>query len=74
MSQTLEGKVISNKTQKTVTVEVFRFKKHPLYGKYVKVSKKYKAYTEEKIPEGTSVVIESTRPISKDKKWKVVKK
>lgn len=72
MSQILEGKVRSNKTHGMVTVEVFRFKKHPLYGKYVKVSKKYKANTEKKIPEGTNIAIESTRPMSKDKKWKVV--
>lgn len=73
MRQILEGKIISNKTQGTVTVKVSRFKKHPLYGKYIKISKKYKAHSNEKIPEGANVKIESTRPLSRDKKWKVVK-
>lgn len=73
MSQILKGKVTSNKTEGTVTVEVFRFKKHPLYGKYVKISKKYKAHSKEKIPEGTSVAIKSIKPMSKDKKWEIIK-
>lgn len=58
----------------TVTVKVSRLKKHLLYGKYIKVHKKYKAFVEEKLDEGTEVTIESTKPISKDKKWKVIKK
>lgn len=73
MRQILEGKIISNKMKNTVTVKVSRFKKHPLYGKYIKISKKYNAHTNEQIPEGANVEIESTRPLSKDKKWKVVK-
>ena len=72
MAQQLKGKVISNKMNKTVVVEVLRLKKHPRYGKFIKISDNYKAHTEESIPVGSSVIIELTRPISKDKCWKVV--
>lgn len=58
---------------KTAVVEVSRLKRHRLYGKFVKISKKYKAHAEEQIPEGATVIIESTKPVSKDKKWKVIK-
>lgn len=71
--QTFKGKVVSNKMRKTVVVEVARLKKHPIYKKYLKLSKKYKAHTNELIEEGKSVIIESAKPISKDKKWKVIK-
>ena len=73
MTQELKGKVVSNKLAKTVVVEVSRLKKHPLYGKYVKISKKYKAHAEEQIPEGKTVILRSTKPRSKDKKWAVFK-
>ncbi len=72
MSQILKGKIVSNKTAKTVVVEVNHLKKHRIYGKYMKISKRYKVHTEEQIPEGSVVEIVSSRPISKDKKWKVV--
>lgn len=71
--QTLKGKVVSNKMQKTAVVEVARLKKHPVYKKYLKLSKRYKAHANEPIEEGKTVIIESTKPISKDKKWKVIK-
>lgn len=71
--QKLKGKIVSNKMQKTVVVEVTRLKKHPIYGKFIKVSKKYKAHAEEPIDIGKAVVIRSTKPISKWKKWIVVK-
>jgi small subunit ribosomal protein S17 len=71
---TLKGVVVSDKMDKTVVVSVSRFVKHPLYGKFYKVSKKYKAHDEEnKYKTGDSVEIMETRPISKDKKFKVVK-
>lgn len=73
MAQELKGKIVSNKMAKTVVVEISRLKKHRLYGKFMKISKKYKAHSEEIIPEGTTVIIKSTRPISKDKKWVVSK-
>lgn len=69
----LKGKIASNKMDKTVVVEISRLKKHPVYGKYVKISKRFKAHTEEQVPEGSTVIIESGRPMSKDKKWSVVK-
>ena len=72
MAQKLKGKVVSNKMTNTVVVEVLRLKKHPRYGKFIKVSDNYKAHTTEVIPTGSSVVIESTRPISRDKRWKVI--
>ncbi len=70
----LKGVVVSDKMQKTVVVSVSRFVKHPLYGKFYKVSKKYKAHDEEnKFKVGDNVEIIETRPISKDKRFKVVK-
>lgn len=70
---TLQGIVVGDKMNKTVVVSVTRFIKHPKYGKYYKVSKKYKAHDEEnKFKIGDKVSIEETRPISKDKKFKVV--
>ncbi|MFA5932351.1 MAG: 30S ribosomal protein S17 [Candidatus Paceibacterota bacterium] len=69
----LKGVVVGDKMDKTVVVSVSRFIKHPLYGKFYKVSKKYKAHDEEnKFKTGDNVEIVETRPISKDKKFKVV--
>jgi small subunit ribosomal protein S17 len=71
---TLKGVVVSNKMQKTVIVSVSRFIKHPLYGKFYKVSKKYKAHDEEnKYKIGDKVEIMETKPISKDKHFKVIR-
>ena len=71
--RTLQGVVVSDKMTKTVVVSVSRFVKHPLYGKYYKVSKKYKAHDENnKYKTGDKVVIVETKPISRDKKFKVV--
>jgi small subunit ribosomal protein S17 len=69
----LSGIVVSDKMNKTVTVLVDRFVKHSKYGKFMKVSKKYKAHDEDgKYKEGDKVSIEETKPISKDKAFKVV--
>jgi small subunit ribosomal protein S17 len=69
----LKGVVVSDKMDKTIVVSVSRFIKHPLYGKFYKVSKKYKAHDEEnKYKTGDSVEIIETRPISKDKRFKVI--
>lgn len=71
----LKGIVVSDKMDKTVIVNVSRFVRHPLYGKFYKVSKKYKAHDEEnKYKIGDKVEIKETRPISKDKRFKVVTK
>lgn len=72
MKQTLQGVVISNKTQKTVVVEVVRLKKHPRYGKYITQSRRYQAHTEKPIALGSTVRIVSVRPISKAKRWSVL--
>ena len=69
----LKGMVVSDKMDKTVVVSVSRFVKHPKYGKYYKVSKKYKAHDpENKHKVGDAVEIVETRPISKDKRFKVL--
>ncbi|OGI58281.1 30S ribosomal protein S17 [Candidatus Nomurabacteria bacterium RIFCSPHIGHO2_02_FULL_37_45] len=69
----LVGVVVSDKMDKTVTVSVSRFIKHPLYGKFYKVNKKYKAHDEEnKYKIGDKIEIIETRPISKDKRFKVI--
>lgn len=73
--QVLSGVVVSDKMDKTVVVAVSRFVKHPLYGKYYKITKKYKAHdAENKHKVGDKVTISSTKPISKDKHFKVVEK
>ncbi len=70
---TLKGVVVSDKMDKTVVVSVSRFVKHPKYGKFYKVSKKYKAHDEDnKFKVGDQVEIKETKPISKDKKFTVV--
>jgi len=69
----LKGTVVSDKMEKTITVLVNRFVKHPKYKKYLKTSKKYKAHDgTNKHKVGDSVVIEETRPISKDKHFRVI--
>lgn len=71
----LTGKVVSNKMQKTVVVEVESVKEHPLYKKQYKTHKNYKAHTEEgNYQIGDTVVIEECAPVSKDKKWQVLEK
>jgi small subunit ribosomal protein S17 len=71
----LTGKVISDKMQKTVVVSVERNKFHSKYKKRYTINKKYKAHDEKKEAKvGDRVLIEECRPISKDKKWVVIKK
>lgn len=70
----LTGVVISNKMQKTVVVRVEKVKEHHKYKKIFRLHKKYKAHAVEPFKVGDVVVIEESAPISKDKKWKVVKK
>ena len=71
--RTIQGVVVSDKMSKTVVVAVTRLKKHPKYKKYYKVTNKFKAHDEEnKFKIGDKVIIQQTRPISKDKRWKVL--
>lgn len=69
----LKGVVTSDKMDKTIVVEVTRFVEHKKYGKRIKKTKKYKAHDETNSKKvGDTVEIEETRPISKDKKFKVI--
>jgi small subunit ribosomal protein S17 len=69
----LTGTIVSDKTDKTVVVKVERKVKHPLYGKIIRLSKKYHAHDEENaFKQGEVVRIEETRPISKLKTWRVL--
>ena len=71
--RTVEGRVVSNKMQKTVTVLVERQVKHGLYGKYIKRSTKLHAHDEEgRCKEGDVVRVTECRPLSKTKNWRVV--
>lgn len=70
----LQGIVVSDKMEKTVVVDVARMTQHPKYKKRFQVNKRYKAHVEGDKPKvGEKVVIEETRPLSKDKRWQVVK-
>ena len=71
----ITGTVVSNKMQKTVVVKVERIKEHPRYKKRYKVHKKYKAHDEKgECKVGDKVIIEECRPMSKEKRWRVIKK
>ena len=67
------GKVISDKMEKTIVVAIEESVKHPLYGKVVKRTYKLKAHDEENIcGKGDKVKVMETRPLSKDKRWRLV--
>jgi small subunit ribosomal protein S17 len=69
----LTGTIVSDKTDKTVVVKVERKVKHPLYGKIIRLSKKYHAHDEDNaFKQGEVVRIEETRPMSKLKTWRVL--
>lgn len=71
----LKGIVVSDKMDKTIVVLVNRYKEHAKYKKRYKISKKYKAHDEKnEYKEGDKVIIHERRPLSKDKRWEVVKK
>ena len=71
--QELVGKVVSDKCDKTVTVLVETYKRHPLYNKRVKYSKKYATHDEKNEAKmGDTVRIRLTKPISKSKKYELV--
>ncbi|OGZ98401.1 MAG: 30S ribosomal protein S17 [Candidatus Sungbacteria bacterium RIFCSPHIGHO2_02_FULL_41_12b] len=68
----LKGTIISNKMAKTVVVRVDSLKKHEKYQKFYKVSKKYKVHDDKgEYKAGDIVMIQETRPFSKEKRWKV---
>lgn len=67
------GTVFSDKMDKTITVSVETVKQHPLYKKTIKTSKKYKAHDENnEAKTGDVVKIMETRPLSKDKRWRLI--
>ncbi|OGN08343.1 MAG: 30S ribosomal protein S17 [Candidatus Yanofskybacteria bacterium RIFCSPHIGHO2_01_FULL_45_42] len=71
----LDGVVVSDKMTKTVVVEILHLKQHPKYKKYFKVTRRYKTHDpESRYHVGDKVIIQETRPISKDKRWIVVSK
>ena len=70
---TRTGKVVSDKMDKTVVVAIERFVQHPLYQKGVKHTVKFKAHDEENTCKiGDRVKIMETRPLSRDKRWRIV--
>ncbi|MEK9172986.1 MAG: 30S ribosomal protein S17 [Patescibacteria group bacterium] len=71
----LTGVVVSDKMSKTRVVSISRLKKHPKYLKYFKASSRFKAHDEKnEYKVGDTVIIEESRPISKEKKWKIISK
>ena len=74
LHRTLSGKVVSNKTDKSLTVLIERKIKHPLYGKIMKRSKRYHVHDESnQYNEGDTVLIEESKPYSKTKTWLAIK-
>lgn len=73
IQRTVVGRVISNKADKTVSVSIERFIKHPTYGKYVRRTSKVMAHdANNECSQGDRVTISECRPISKRKAWQVV--
>ena len=73
LRKTRTGKVISNKMQKTIVVAIEDHVKHPLYNKIVKKTYTLKAHDEENVCGiGDTVKVMETRPLSKDKRWRLV--
>ena len=72
--RTLQGTVVSDKMDKTITVAINRFVKHPIYGKYMKRTTKLHAHDENnECASGDVVTIRECRPLSKTKSWTLVK-
>lgn len=69
----IQGIVTSNKMQKTVVVKMVRRIQHPLYGKTVLVTEKFKAHDDLSCDVGDTVELMETRPLSKEKRWRVTR-
>ena len=66
----LKGVIVSDKMNKTVVVAVNRYKKHPKYKKYFKITKRFKVHNDKgEFHTGDKVLIEESRPLSKEKRW-----
>ncbi len=75
MARKLKGKIVSDKMQKTRVVAVTRLKLHPKYKKYYKITRRFKVHDENnEYKVGEEVVMEETRPLSKDKRWRITKR
>ena len=73
MRKTRIGYVVSDKMDKTIVVRVDSQVRHPLYGKIIRSSKKFKAHDQNNVAcMGDKVLIAETRPLSKDKRWRLV--
>ncbi len=73
IKKSLRGVVVSDKMQKTIVVAVSRLKMHPKYKKQYKVTTRYKAHDEKgEFHIGDKVTIQEIRPMSKDKRWRVI--
>lgn len=71
--RTIKGVVVSNKMDKTIVVKAERLVRHPVFHKYVRTHMKYKAHDEKNLCKiGDTVVIIETRPISRDKRWRML--
>ena len=71
--RTLQGKVVSDKMDKTITVAVERRVKHPVYGKYITRTTKVHAHDEDnQVKQGYTVIVRECRPLSKNKSWTLV--
>ncbi|HEX3219417.1 MAG TPA: 30S ribosomal protein S17 [Candidatus Limnocylindria bacterium] len=71
--RTKVGRVVSDKMDKTVVVSVERLRRHPIYKRVVRLSTKFKAHDEENAAHvGDTVRIEESRPLSAEKRWKVI--
>ena len=72
-ARTLQGRVVSDKMDKTITVKIERRVKHPVYGKYITRSSKVHAHDEgNKAGMGDMVLVAESRPLSKSKSWTLV--
>ncbi len=70
----MTGKVVSKKTAKTIIISIDSYKKHPLYGKRFKSTKRFAIHDEKEIAkEGDIVLVHETRPVSKTKRFRLVK-
>ena len=71
--RTLQGKVVSDKMDKAITVAVERRVKHPVYGKYITRTTKVHAHDEDnQVKQGDTVIVRECRPLSKNKSWTLV--
>lgn len=71
--KTRVGRVVSDKMEKTRVVAVERFVRHPRYQRVVRKTKRFKVHDEENVAHvGDTVLIVETRPLSKDKRWRVI--